>query len=340
MIRFARCTGLLSLLIFCLFWYFTAHFDPFAFFNSEYPVWAAKTVLGSRSSAGKLLVLGDSRALVGIEPAKIDRRIVNLAMGGATPIECYFTSRRILARRERPLGFILSLSIEHLTHAECFWERAVRFDYLHREEIEEVVESERRLHDPEIMGTTETERTYNRFLQLLLPLRFPSFLYPEIRSSSFGSRKKENEERFRVAIASGGSVSYGRRAASLDLDKEAALTGFQPSPVLDFYLGKTLDLLADNRLPVYFVAGPVNEVSRRVYRPSMVEEFSRYFRQVQVRHPNLQLLGSLMTVRPADQFTDCAHLNDPAADRWSREVQELLNGAHVPGSPFRAPPDS
>jgi hypothetical protein len=70
---------------------------PLAFLDPEYPAWLAKEQMLARCDLGQVLVVGDSRAAVDIEPTLLPVRATNLAVGGGESIEAYSVVRRALA---------------------------------------------------------------------------------------------------------------------------------------------------------------------------------------------------------------------------------------------------
>ena len=60
---------------------------PLAFLDPEYPAWLAKERMLARCDLGSVVIVGDSRAAVDIEPTLLPVKTTNLAAGGGEPIE-------------------------------------------------------------------------------------------------------------------------------------------------------------------------------------------------------------------------------------------------------------
>ena len=84
--------------------------SPMSFLDYSYSVLKAKMDMASQLPAGSIVILGDSRSLVGLIPARLGPDVYNLSFSAETPIEILAYTRLVLAGPHPPRAVILSLS--------------------------------------------------------------------------------------------------------------------------------------------------------------------------------------------------------------------------------------
>src|SRR5271166_6165227 len=124
---------------------------PLAFLDPEYPYWVAKQELLRRCDLGTVLVVGDSRAGVGVIPARLGVTATNLAVGGGEAIEAYAALRRALACPDPPQRVVISFGAAHFVKPDLFWDRSVRFGALDLAELNELRTISERLGDASVL---------------------------------------------------------------------------------------------------------------------------------------------------------------------------------------------
>jgi len=77
-----------------------------------------------------ILILGDSRIKSAIIPSELDPKSINLAEGGSTPIEAFYTLRNYIMNVGTPDIVFLSDCASHFCGFDGFWTRSVYFDFL------------------------------------------------------------------------------------------------------------------------------------------------------------------------------------------------------------------
>jgi hypothetical protein len=311
---------------------------PMVYMDYEYPMWRAKMQIADSDQPRSLVILGDSRAVADLIPARLGPGVVNLAMGGATSIEAYYAARKIVVAPTPPRAVLISFSpanlmrIDNLAHV--FWGRSAQFGYFSLGELNEIRRRSRGLNDETLFGP-ESPADLDAFLKsLFYTIKFPSYYVPALLDAGFENRSVENQKIFDLVLSDRGHGYFGQAKGATTPDAEVGLQSFAPQKIIDEYFNQTLALLNARNIPVYFVAMPHNVASTQLYSPDMNKGFDDYINSYVSRYPHFHILGDLFLSWPSDNFGDFAHLNPKGATLWSDQVAKLLNDSHVEGGPF------
>jgi hypothetical protein len=297
---------------------------PLAFLDPEYPAWLAKRQMLARCDLGELVVVGDSRAAVDVIPAMLPMPASNLAVGGGSPIEAYFTVARALACSAPPRRIIVSFDAAHFTLPDLFWERSVRFGFLGRDDLADLQRVSAELGDPTIYELRR-DGLPPALRSALYTLRFPSFYFNSLVKGGVFLRWWHNRQALSDAIAARGQYFFGTDPGSNVVAVEGELPAFAPLPVLDRYFDRMLALLAARDVAVDFVAMPMNQATWQAVRRDLRNGFAAYLASYAARYPNFHVAGEVMPHWPDRWFGDgFAHLNPDGAKRFSADFAEWL----------------
>jgi hypothetical protein len=297
------------------------------FLDPEYAMWLAKGQMVNSCDVGETTILGDSRAMAGLIPAKISDTTVNLAAGGASPIETKHMVKDILKCPNLPKRVILPFLPLYMTEEQVYWERTALFNYLTYDEMEEVRETVLRLDDHLVYSTNRFDSYLEKIKNLSYSLSFPTYYFPAMVHAGFVGRKQRNEIELQKTLQGRGHHFFGMADETEWLAPEALMENFAPRPVLVNYYDRVLKMLRERGIKVYFVGAPLNEPSRKHLKPEVVEQFTKFIRDREARDPNFRALGDLLPSLPAKYFGDEEHLNAKGAAIWSASVAEMLEKA-------------
>jgi len=302
---------------------------PLAFLDPEYPAWLAKEQMLARCDLGSLLVVGDSRAAVDIEPTLLPVKTTNLAVGGGEPIEAYSAVRRALACPKPPTRVIVSFDAGHFMRPDLLWERSVGFGFLAPAEVAELRRVSQRLGDMSIYGMKRAAGLPPRVRAALYAVRFPSVYFASLLHGGVLLRWWENYASLQRSMASRGQYFFGTAAGSDEVAVEGDLGRFAPLPVLDWYFDRMLALLAARGIEVDFVAMPMNEATACAVRPALRNGFAAYLASYAARYPNFHVVGDVMPHWPDRFFGDgFSHLNPRGAALLSTGLGAWLSNQH------------
>jgi hypothetical protein len=320
--------GLAGLAGFALIWAWVAMM-PLAYLDPEYPAWLVKERMLARCDLGAVLVIGDSRAAVDIEPALLPVKTTNLAVGGGESIEAYSAIRRALTCSGKPALVIMSFDAGHFMRPDLLWERSVGFGFLDTAEVVELRRVSRRLGDNSVFGMKRADGLPPRLRAALYAVRFPSLYFASLLHGGVLLRWWENSLSLHRAIAARGQYFFGTAPGCDEVAVEGHLQRFVPLPVLDWYFDRTLALLALRGIKVDFVAMPMNEATARTVRPALRDGFAAYLASYAARYPNFHVIGEVMPHWPDRFFGDAfSHLNPRGAALFSAGLAAWLSEPH------------
>jgi hypothetical protein len=271
------------------------------YMNNEYPMWmdVHRKINNDNDSIFNLIYIGDSRAKVGFKPNKFDTNTVkslNLALGGATPIEGYYTLKNYLSNNKLQY-LIISYAPFHLSQQDSYWNRTVKFNFLLDSDYKEIHDSALVLNDATTLGDEE---------YLNYKIYTGKYLIEFCKGLLF-QRWNTNKHTFNYLQVSKGHYYFGRNSKATGLNKEAATkTSFKPSELINFYLDKTLELANKNNIKVFWYSMPFNESSFDAVTDVFKKEYNQYIKNLSARH-KLTVLNTLFYLDNT-QFSDPSHL--------------------------------
>jgi hypothetical protein len=298
---------------------------PLAFLDPEYPYWLAKQTMLRRCELGRALVLGDSRAAVAIMPARIAVPVANLAVGGGEAIEAYAALTRALACAVLPQRVVLSFDPEHFARPDLFWERTVRFGFVDLPELRALRRLGEKLGDASFAAPHAPDGLPGPVRDLLYAARFPPLYGASLAKAGLALRWAANRRAFAAGLAARGQYFFGTDPGSDAVASDASLTQFAVLPVLDAYFEAVLATLQARRIPVDFIAMPVNEATAQAMSPQVMTDFAAYLSQAAAHHGNFHVVGNLLTAWPDHLFGDQhSHLNPRGAKLFSDWFADCL----------------
>ena len=313
---------------------------PLAFLEPEYASWRAKQVLLDRCDLGELLIFGDSRATVGIIPAALGVKATNLAVGGGEAVEALAALRRALACPETPKLVILSMDAVHFSRADLFWERTMRFGFLGGAELAELRNVSGHLGDDAVYEERHTDGIPSWLRDRLYLVHFPPYYFGSLIEGRGLWRWRYNQINLAASVAARGQYYFGVADGSSTVAADGQLTYFRALPVLDWYFGQMLALLAERGVQAVFLPMPMNEATARAVRPEMRDGFARWLAGYEARYPGFHVAGPVVQAWPNRWFGDgFSHLNPAGAERLSALLAACLAREFAACDPSWKEPD-
>lgn len=251
------------------------HHGKLMILDREYSMWLyVKKVTHSASQSHQdLIVVGDSRAKAGYIPNLTNRRTLNLAFAGQTPIEGYYLLSHYLKNNPAPNYLVVSYAPFHLSVADAFWEMTVKYGFLDSDEYNEVLETSSRLKDT-ILGEKDKRWQY---------LFLPNTYWESMRRAIKEHRWRTNEETYASVVNSRGHYYYGKESGTTEPNQEIKLGTFVISRLLDLYLMKLIDLAHSRHIAVFWYTMPFSETSCKKLSVSYKRDFERYLFNLESR---------------------------------------------------------
>ncbi len=302
---------------------YTALF-PFAYMDAEYPSWAyTKSICHSPSFVQPdVLILGDSRAMADINPNELETNVENLAVGGATAIEMYYTLSDYLSKHPAPSTVFIMFAPFHYSYMDNFWERTVYFNYLTPIELSDVFSNARRMSSETVLKDNYL------FESLSYRLRLPDKYLPALLNSRLFLRYDANTSMYQSLCENHGHGLFGKADGSTDLNYEVNYTQMNPSGdarLISFYFDRLLALCEDKQIQVIVEQPPMNEASFGLLQSSYLAEYTLYMEDYQSKYPTFTINSDIPCYENSF-FGDSSHLNSAGADVYTESLKKNYPG--------------
>nr|WP_298793909.1 hypothetical protein [uncultured Allomuricauda sp.] len=308
--------------------YLICLFLPFHYFNAEYPMWKSKMEVMEAENEFSNLIIGDSRAIAGVNPNELGPNYYNLALGGGTPMEGYYSLKRMLEAGKKVDTIIVSYAPIHFEQSEMFWDRQVKYNFYDLEEIDEIFNQMNT--NNEIFWAYDGEKNFeeseksNLFRRAYKTyFKFPTELRTEL-SKSFLLRGYTNYGVYKEIKNRRGCFDFGRAQFSNDLNVEAKRIEFSPKTVLITSLEKMFQLAKNNQIMVMYASLPMNRTSF----DALSDEYRKGVEQMDARlkrkHPEVEFINPALVYYDDVYFGDASHLNKKGRERFTFELKQFV----------------
>ena len=296
---------------------------PFGYMDSQYPEWkyTKDMVKKDTSAAGQpanTIIIGDSRAMADLIPEGIDDSSVNLAVGGATSIEMYYTLKHYIENNGAPEKIIVMFAPFHYSIIDNYMIRTEYFNYLSIADSIDLINAAKACNSETVI--------YEGYVNDLLSyrFRFPDKYLPAIINAKGISRYGVNSGLYSDLCNNRGYGEFGTADGCSDLNYETNYeimhtTG--DATLVQLYMGKILKLISDEGINACVLIPPMNEASFNVLKPSYVDDFTDYLYELSNRYPSISFEHEIPCYDNA-YFGDSSHLNHKGAEVFTAEIKE------------------
>lgn len=297
------------------------HFFPLNYNNpNNTRIWLVNKTLDKQydlsDSSISVLFVGDSRL-----NAAIDYRLIknswSFGIGGATPIEIYYLTKKYIKSYQSPATIFVSISPRFMTEIFAFWDLAVRNDFFTNEEFQEISTYSKKYDDT---------IKINIIKFILYRLNCPIFYQDDLRNNLIVFGKEENLQLIEYIMNNRGRrPHFNLKNTCSELNYEAKNMGnFTPLPIFDLYFDKILKLCQEEQIMCVFLAMPMNESSFNVLKTDFVKDYQKYMQQKQVAFPKFLISDSLYSY-PDSLFGDASHLNSTGTKIFTNSLYTFLH---------------
>lgn len=315
---------------------FTALY-PYGYMDEEYPAWAfTKSVVCTKTANSpdlttdnqETLILGDSRAMADLIPEMMTDHtlagscVTNLAVGGATSIEMYYTLKNYINNNGAPKNAVIMFAPFHYSIIDNFWTRTAYFNYLSISDMSE-------LYDYAKATKSETLLKDGYLNDLVsLRMRFPDKYLPALVNAKFVTRYNLNKDALSRISSDRGYGPFGTADGCDYLNYECKYESMHKTGdavLLDVYLNRLLKLCSESGINTVLVVPPMNEASFNELHDSYVEEFTSYLDELNIKYPAILVDGDIPCYDNS-YFGDSSHLNRKGAEKFTKEfVNKYFN---------------
>ena len=268
--------------------------------DPEYPMWkeVKDRCLTKSNKIEDIIMLGDSRAKADFKPTILhDLSVINLSVGGATPIEGYYTLKRYLANNPAPKNLIISYTPTHLSDSDgIYFARTVPFDFFEDNEYKRVEQLALKFNAEYILKQDKSYLDYKN------PMIYGQYFSDGI----INKRWIKNNSFYKYSQKERGYHWFGTNNQAVGLNEEAKQTKFILSKLYDYYFNKLLQITKYKNIKVYFYIMPFNKSSFVAVNKDYVSDYEKYIINLSKLY-NMKICNKVFSM-PNTAFGDPSHL--------------------------------
>lgn len=290
---------------------------PMWYMDEEYAMYRQqKDYVTQNQDANRVLIIGDSRTKAGFIPDELSDDCYNLALGGTTPIEGYYTLKEYLEHHPSPECVIIAYAPMHYMDVDALWTRNIYFHVMNREDTAELfqIAAGCRKNDKILIENYRLEYAMYRFYM-------PNKYCTALKNAAFMGRHEANVTKYQQMTLERGHNFFGLANGSGDVNGEAKEEDFISSDVIAIYMQKIFDLCREQGIRVVVEQLPMNETSRSILTEDFKNHYRQYMDELAAANPTVQIFGDFY-MYPNDYFGDADHLNQTGASAYCRFMKE------------------
>ncbi|MBO6015972.1 MAG: hypothetical protein J6P60_05230 [Lachnospiraceae bacterium] len=293
-------------------------FFPMYYMDDEYAMYRQQReyCLQETEDDKEIIILGDSRTKAGLVPEVLSENSYNLALGGATPIEGYYSLREYLQHHDAPKTIILAYAPMHYMDVDTLWTRTVYFHNMDRDDFFEILQNAKNCQKKEKILLPHYGLEYAMYA-LYLPNKYATAL----KKSGFVFRHRQTVTKYREMKEQRGHTLYGTENGSGGVNGEAHESDFEASDVIDLYLDRMLDLCREEGISVILEQLPMNETSYSILQPDFKTHYKEYMAGIADAHPEA-LVNAGFCCYNNEYFGDADHLNAEGCEVYTQFIRE------------------
>lgn len=287
---------------------------PLAFMDEEAPyyLWNKERTNTPQDKYYDTVILGDSVANAAYVPEVLSDSLINLSLGGTTPVENYYILKEWLKENQAPDTCFISFLDMHFQAEDSFWTRTI---YTHRFPATENLEIIRTA----VRYGEDSIAVPDCYMDVLAyELYLPNKYITALMNAGFNQRYAENVEAQRLNEIHGGRY-IARGTYEYSGYDEIVYNGFSVNEMFDDYYRRLLRLCMENNIRVHIVKPPLPE--NVVFTDTYRTEFYDYYNQIREEFPEVTV--DWIPVYARREFSDSTHMNSHGALHFSRTLKEL-----------------
>ena len=288
------------------------------YFDGEYPSWCQqRDYTHIEGNESQIIFLGDSAFKAAIIPELIADNAYNLSLGGAGPLEMYYSLKNYLQNHPKPQKVFISFGPMHFIYLERYYDRTLYFHFL---SPNEQIESQLNIFNYDNVALINRPLILLENIQYMI--KFPTKYFQTIKKSEL-NRGALNIDNYQQVASERGHMFFGLDSEWFNHYKphEQLQVDFKLLKVEDFYMRKLLQLCLDNDIPVQIVQTPVNKFTYET--ASKHDYFSPYFEYLRSlsREFNINVETEL-NIYDVNLFGDHLHVNEKGAVIFTNKLKD------------------
>jgi len=295
-------------------------FFPDNYLDEEYAMYRQQSdlVLGKLNieKEPSVLVLGDSRTKAAFLPAELSEGTYNLALGGTTPIEGYYTLKNYLKHHEKPQKVVMAYAPMHFTDVDTLWTRCIYFHTMSYTDFKDLMTRAGEYEKIENIRIEDYQLQY-----LMHALYLPNKYATALKKSAFVLRRRKTKEKYASMVEFKGQSFYGLDDYSDGVNGEAKVSDFLVSDIITAYARDIIQLCRDEGIELIWEQTPMNETSYGILSPEFKTHFREYMAQMSQENPDICIYPDFYCY-PNECFGDADHLNPSGVKVFDTQMKE------------------
>ena len=275
-----------------------------------------ETMAQTGSDDARIVILGDSRTKAGFKPSLLWDGSYNLALGGGTPIEGYYSLKEYLQHHEAPETVVMAYAPMHYMDVDTLWTRSIYFHTLSEEDFWDLMARATEFEDTQNILIEDYELEYFMY-KYYMPNKYATAL----KKSAFVMRHEKTSQKYDTMVEFKGYSTYGTADQSGDINGEAKVSDFTDSDILTWYLKETFALCRKQGIRVILEQTPMNETSYGILTPEFKEHYRSYMYNLSKEYPDVTIYPDFYCY-PNNCFGDADHLNDHGVEVFDSFLME------------------
>ncbi len=272
---------------------------------------------GREAEGSGVLILGDSRAKADIIPGMLGKDYVNLGVGGATPIEMYYTLSEYIEKNGSPREVYIMFAPFHYSYMDNYRTRTMYFKHLTFSQAMEVY-SKGRSYGAKVFDDLD------RFDIISMYAGLPDSYLPALINARIAGRYDKNRALYEKLKEERGHALYGLDNGNDDINYEANYEHMNMEGehlLITFYFDRLLKLCSSNGIKTTLLQPPMNRASFDALHDDYVREYRSYIRGMARDNPGI-VFEDEIPCYDNSYFGDSSHLNEKGAVVYTREIMD------------------
>lgn len=282
------------------------------YMDGEYPYWTQqKDYVLQDADQQEILLLGDSRMKEDVFALEFHDDAYNLAVGGASPAEMYYSLKDYIEHHPMPKMVIVAFGPMHYDDEDTkiFTERNAYFHYFSYDRLIEVNNVYK-----ELDGKDYSEK----IVQYVY--RMPSIYMKPILRSLVWPRTQENEDKYNEAVVTKGHMPNSTNQVTHVRPPEIEKNSFIPLESHTFYMNKIIEMCLDNDIEIHIEQLPMGEHGLPELEASgYMDEYRQYMKHFADQY-GIDVNDDIPGYEDR-YFGDVSHLNEEGAHKFTSELR-------------------
>lgn len=259
-----------------------------------------------------VVIIGDSTCNAAYLPNILGENVVNISLGGVTPIENYHLFQNYIKNNKKPKVCYISYADMHMQLIDNFYTRVLYSHILTFPQQVEIFSQARKFGETQILVAGWPEKWLSTYFYS------PSVYQPSLMASSFGDRLEHNRHLYHNAGIHLGSYMSRENGVNQAMEPYTK-DEFAASDMCSFYYERLIGLCQKEGITVRLVKLPVSPPV--THSQKYVGEFNSFYESLQEKYPGITI-DWFQDGFDRQDFADWHHMNLVGATRFSQMIRE------------------